>query len=118
MRNTKGKYILHSFALLLFVIVLFISCYTPSPLYGKWVDNYNNSITFNSDSTFSAVIYNDSKAKTENYSGEYTVMDNIISFDTESGSNVTTWQLDGAALYLNWKINGIDTNLVLFHISK
>lgn len=107
----------------------FVSCYEPSPLYGKWADDYGNYITFISDGTFVAKIYMESQnEKSEvNYQGEYSVIDNVLVFNIsqKDGETVTEtanteWDIRGAMLYLDWinAPNSKKLNLTLYHVSK
>ena len=55
------------------------ACYEPSPLYGKWADNYGNQITFISDGTFVAKIFtSDVDESAVTYQGDYSVIDNVL----------------------------------------
>lgn len=107
----------------------FVSCYEPSPLYGKWADDYGNYVTFTSDGTFVAKIYTEPQdEKSEiNYQGEYSVIDNVLVFtvsekDGEPVSETinTEWDIRGSMLYLTWTnaSNSKTLNLTLYHVSK
>lgn len=113
----------------LFAAFLLSSCYEPSPLYGKWADDYGNYVTFTSDGTFVAKIYiepQDEKSET-NYQGEYSVIDNVLVFtvsekdgETVSETVNTEWDIRGSMLYLTWTnaSNSKTLNLTLYHVSK
>lgn len=115
------------FTLLLSFIVT--SCYEPSPLYGTWADNDGNKITFINDGTFNAYVL-DSAGDKVNYSGDYTVIDNVLVFNYTSSkfdgsfSTNTEWDIRGSMLYLSWTYTdatlGVKqtVNLTLYHIAK
>ena len=91
------------------------SCYTPSPLYGAWSDNAGNKISFADDGTFSATII-DTNGDVQNYSGDYSVVENIISFSKEDGSINSEWDIRGGILYLTWfDAYGEAISLILYH---
>ena len=98
------------------------SCYTPSPLYGTWSDNSGNKIMFLEDGTFSAKVNTGTDSNGEavgiQYSGEYTVLDNVIVITYESGnSRNTTWDLNGYILYLQWAEDS-SLSLTLYHTAR
>jgi len=102
------------------IIGLFVSCYTPSPLYGSWADNAGNKITFVQDGTFTAKIV-DSEGNSEVVSGNYNVIDNVIVFNVTGDvvySRNTEWDIRGAMLYLTWTTDKDPINLTLYHISR
>ncbi len=113
----------------LFLIMLVISCYEPSPLYGTWADNDGNKISFINDGTFNAYIL-DSVDEKVNYSGDYSVIDNVLVFNFTSAkvegnfSTNTEWDIRGSMLYLKWTYKDKTQNtsltkqLTLYHISK
>lgn len=91
------------------------SCYKPSPLYGAWADNAGNKISFADDGTFSATIVDSNKDK-KTYSGNYTVIENIISFSKNDGSINSEWDIRGGMLYLTWFDSyGEAISLTLYH---
>ncbi len=102
--------------------VLLSSCYVPSPLYGTWADNNGNKISFMDDGTFVAKITNPDnpeQSSSETYEGDYSVVDNVISFSTKSGLVINTeWDIRGAMLYLDWTASGVTYNLSLYHTGK
>lgn len=106
------------FAVLL--TLLFCSCYTPNPLYGTWTDNDGNKIQFIDDGSFSATI-KDSDNQLVSYSGEWSVIDNVLIFtikgDTQYTRN-TEWDIRGAMLYLTWTANNNTKMLTLYHTSR
>lgn len=109
---------------LLFFCTVLISCYTPSPLYGTWADNNGNKISFMADGTFVAQI-DETGSDTVNYSGTYTVLDNVLifSFSTEDSSDTytrnTEWDIRGSMLYCTWTTQSSQTiKLTLYHISR
>lgn len=105
-------------ALALAAAVFCAGCYEPSPLYGKWADNQGSQITFSSDGTFSARIAETSGSV--NYSGDYTVQDNVLIFSLDGGHSVNTeWDIRGSILYLYWTdSSGEQLSLMLYHVSK
>ncbi len=110
-------------------VMALTACYEPSPLYGKWADDYGNYITFISDGTFVAKIYiepQDEKSEV-NYQGDYSVIDNALIFtiSDKDGTAVsetanTEWDIRGAMLYLEWTdaSKNKKLNLTLYHVSK
>ena len=115
----KNRFILAAgFALLMAII--FCSCYTPNPLYGTWTDNDGNKIQFIDDGTFSAII-KDSDDNLVSYSGDWTVVDNVLIFNIKGDTTYTRnteWDLRGAMLYLTWTANNSTKMLVLYHTSR
>ena len=113
----------------LLLSLIFTSCYEPSPLYGTWADNDGNKITFINDGTFNAYVL-DSAGDKVNYSGDYSVIDNVLVFNYTSPkydgsfSTNTAWDSRGSMLYLSWTYTdstlGVKqtVNLTLYHISK
>lgn len=101
-------------------LILFSSCYTPSPLYGTWADNAGNKITFTQEGTFNAKII-DTEGKTSNVEGNYSVIDNVIIFNI-SGDTIytrnTEWDIRGAILYITWTATDKPVNLTLYHIAR
>ncbi|MBQ9896609.1 MAG: hypothetical protein IJM40_04765, partial [Synergistaceae bacterium] len=90
MKNINTK--LFAFTLFAALCVLLASCYQPSPIYGAWSDNSGNKISFADDGSFSATIVDPDNPSTKiNYSGAYTVIENVISFSKDDGSIVTEW---------------------------
>lgn len=112
-----------------FLTMIIISCYEPSPLYGTWADNDGNKISFINDGTFNAYIL-DSVDEKVNYSGDYSVIDNVLVFNFTSAkvegnfSTNTEWDIRGSMLYLKWTYKDKTQNtsltkqLTLYHISK
>jgi len=117
MKNVKTKAFV-IFAATLFAALLgttLASCYTPSPLYGAWSDNAGNKISFADDGTFSATIV-DTNGDIQNYSGDYSVVENIISFSKDDGSINSEWDVRGGILYLTWfDAYGEAISLTLYH---
>jgi len=115
----------------LLLSLIFTSCYEPSPLYGTWADNDGNKITFINDGTFNAYVL-DSTGYKVNYSGDYSVIDNVLVFNYTSSKDEdggtfsinTEWDIRGSMLYLTWTYTdstlGVKqtVNLTLYHISK
>lgn len=98
-----------------FFVNFFASCYQPSPLYGTWSDNKGNKIILSSDNTYTAIVV-DSQGSKNNYSGGYTVLENIISFSRNDGNMNTEWDIRGGILYLKWlAADGEEINLTLYH---
>lgn len=108
---------------ILILAAIFISCYTPSPLYGTWADNTgSNTIKFMQDGTFNAKIQN-ADGKPETVEGNYSVIDNIIVFNIIGDvtySRNSEWDIRGAMLYLTWyqKDSDKSINLTLYHIAR
>ena len=127
----KKSVLVFSAVLAFFVSLIFSGCYEPSPLYGSWSDNDGNKISFISDGTFVAMI-KDTTDTTVTYTGDYTVIDNVLVFsytsskDSETGtySANTEWDIRGSMLYLYWTYVDSSTNsavtkkLTLYHTSK
>lgn len=120
--------IIFSIFTLIFCAISF-SCYAPSPLYGKWMDNDGNWISFQADETFSAKIATttDSEGNSTpiNYNGKYSVVDNVLIFTYESqvseGTTIsknTIWDISGAILKLKWKESDSEKDLTLYHVSR
>ena len=98
-----------------FCSTLCVSCYQPSPLYGAWSDNGGNKISFADDGSFSATI-KDTNGDIQNYSGNYTVIENVISFSKDDGSINSEWDIRGGILYLTWfDAYGSAISLTLYH---
>lgn len=129
MKSMKKIFLSLAVMFAFFASFLLSSCYEPSPLYGKWADDYGNYVTFTSDGTFVAKIYiepQDEKSET-NYQGDYSVIDNVLVFtvsekdgETVSETVNTEWDIRGAMLYLTWTnaSNSKTLNLTLYHVSK
>lgn len=129
MKSMKKIFLSLAVMFAFFASFLLSSCYEPSPLYGKWADDYGNYVTFTSDGTFVAKIYiepQDEKSET-NYQGDYSVIDNVLVFtvsekdgETVSETVNTEWDIRGAMLYLTWTnaSNSRTLNLTLYHVSK
>ena len=109
-------------AVLAAVAAVFLSaCYEPSPLYGKWADNYGNQITFISDGTFVAKIFtSDADESAVVYQGDYSVIDNVLVFSVSDGNSINTeWDIRGSMLYLEWAVSENRTKqLTLYLVSK
>ncbi len=117
MKNVKTKaFVIFASALLAaFFAAALASCYQPSPLYGAWSDNAGNKISFADDGSFTATI-KDTNGDTQTYSGDYSVIENIISFSKEDGSLNSEWDIRGGILYLTWFDSyGSAINLTLYH---
>ena len=88
--------------LALFVIVLFVSCSEPSPLYGTWADNKGNTIILQADGTYSAKMVN-TLGETVRSEGAYNAIGNALTFTTSEGMVlVTEWDIRISMLYLSW----------------
>ncbi|MBR5096428.1 MAG: hypothetical protein IK094_04900 [Treponema sp.] len=104
-----------AFIIMALLIGTLVSCYQPSPLYGAWSDNAGNKISFADDGSFSATI-KDTNGDIQNYSGNYTVIENIISFSKDDGSINSEWDIRGGILYLTWFDSyGAAVSLTLYH---
>lgn len=100
---------------------LLSACYAPSPLYGKWADNYGNEITFVSDGTFTAKIFkSDADSEADSYDGNYSVIDNVLVLQKSDGDSINSeWDIRGALLFLEWTVAENNTKqLTLYHVSK
>jgi hypothetical protein len=99
---------------------LVLSCQEPVPLYGSWMDNGGNRITFVNDGTFVAAIVNKEDMTNKIYTGTYTVLQNSMSFSCpeEDLLIVTEWDLRGNMLYITWPNKGENVPLTLFKISN
>lgn len=96
---------------------LFISCYAPNPLYGKWADNNGNTITFNPDLSYTAKVT--VQGITLDYEGDYACIENVLVFSRADGSKNTEWDIRGSIMYLNWtNPMGQTETLSLYHVSK
>ena len=109
-------------AIFVSIWVLLASCYTPSPIYGTWADNSGSKITFTDDGSYTATIVTqaeDGQIKT-NYSGDWSVIDNVIVFTKDSGGSINSeWDIRGSMLYLDWTDDeGTKQALTLYHVSK
>ncbi|MCM1224363.1 MAG: hypothetical protein NC548_58935 [Lachnospiraceae bacterium] len=97
----------------------FASCYEPSPLYGTWSDNLGNKIMLMEDGSLSVTIYADGKSV--DYSGSYSVVENVISFNCtpsngETMNTVTEWDIRGLILYIDWTTSDKEVRqLRLYH---
>ncbi len=115
MKNIKIKFTFLVFALVGITISLLASCYQPSPLYGTWSDNKGNKIILSSDNSYTAIII-DSNGNKSNYSGSYTVLENVITFSRSDGNMNTEWDIRGGMLYIKWlDSSGKEINLTLYH---
>lgn len=105
------------FALTFALAFLIFGCYTPSPLYGTWVDNSGNTIRFQSDYTFSAKMKTSSGSEASQ--GTYSLHNNVITFDVENPSYtvVSEWDIRGSILYLTWKSSGDETLSLTLYLS-
>ena len=102
------------------LLILLASCYTPNPLYGTWTDNDGNKIQFIDDGTFTATI-KDSENELISYSGEWTVIDNVLMFTIKGDATYTRnteWDIRGAMLYLTWTANNNTRVLTLYHTAR
>ena len=117
MKTTKKLFIT---LLITFITSLFISCYTPSPLYGTWADNDGDKIIFMDDGTFSATII-ETDESSQIYDGTWLVIDNVLVLNI-SGANSATrnteWDIRGALLYIEWTANNTTKTLKLYHIKR
>lgn len=123
MKNRLKKITFTSFILVagLFInLFAFSGCYTPSPLYGTWMDNAGNTVRFQSDGSFSAKVKTSSSLAS--YEGTYIVLDNCLIFEVENSSSklvISEWDVRGSMLYVYWKDSDSDTvSLTLYLISK
>jgi len=104
--------------LIVTLVLLLSSCYTPSPLYGTWTDNTGDKLVFMQDGTFSASVVNSENASIK-YDGTWTCIDQIIVFNISGGKTMNSeWDVRGALLYLNWTENNKIKNLTLYHTAR
>jgi len=103
----------------LVVVLLFVSCAEPAPLYGTWADNKGDTLSFFDDNTFNARIY--SNGSSANYEGNYNVLLNSLTL-TCTGIElriVTEWDIRGNILYLTWVTSDREqVPLTLFKVSN
>ena len=100
-------------------ILVFASCYVPSPLYGTWADNDGNKIIFMTDGTFSATVKVSDSETPSISSGSYIVIDNIVTFTFDNGTvRNTEWDIRGSILYIRWTEGKVVKELVLYHTAK
>ena len=84
------------------VILMFVSCSEPSPLYGTWADNKGNTIILQADGTYSSKMIN-TLGETIRSEGAYNVIGNALTFTTSEGMVlVTEWDIRISMLYLSW----------------
>ena len=118
-RNFVGKTLCVTLALGGLALLCLASCYAPSPLYGNWSDNIGNKMMFLDDGSFSVTIYSDGEPL--EYSGSYSVVENVISFNCtlengEAMNTVTEWDIRGSILYVDWTTSDKETQrLTLYH---
>ena len=108
------------FMSVVFLCILFSSCYTPNPLYGTWADNDGNKIQFIDDGTFTATIKN-SDNQLVSYSGDWSTVDNVLIFNIKGDSSYsrnTEWDMRGAMLFLTWTANNNTKVLTLYHTAR
>ena len=98
------------------VSAVITGCAQPSPLYGTWNDNQGNKISFMSDNTFTASVYDDLSHETIISSGRYNVLLNALTFSTDTGQTLNTeWDIRGNMLYLDWTLSdGTTKHLILY----
>ena len=121
LRVHSGERIRLSFVALAAALLFFTSCGpAPSPLYGTWADNRNNTFSFFDDNTFNARI-GCSGALIQSYSGNYIVLLNTLTLDCSNVELrvVTEWDIRGNILYLDWtSAEGGSMSMTLFKISN
>lgn len=117
-----------------FLVVVFASCYEPSPLYGTWSDNNGSTITFVSGSDeFNAKIYyydDQGNKNSKSYAGTYSWVENSLTLtykdinnENDTGTMNTEWDVRGSMIYLSWtsKLAHEDpetVTLTLYHTAK
>lgn len=123
LRIEKENFVLKSFVLALcFLPILLQGCYTPSPLYGTWVDSTSvNSLVISQSGDFVAKITDDSGVTTS-YQGTYEVLDNVLVFNVTEPSSYTVpteWDVRGSILYCTWTTESEETSvLTMYHVSR
>lgn len=128
-RNSTGQFSInktgammkkHLFFCMICCMVIFLAvitgCTQPSPLYGTWNDNQGNKISFMSDNTFTASVYDDISRETIITGGRYNVLLNALTFSTDTGQTLNTeWDIRGNMLYLDWTLSdGTTKHLILY----
>jgi hypothetical protein len=90
------------------------ACAEPVPLYGTWADNTGDRLSFFDDGTFSSLIAG------ENFSGTYTILQNVLSLSGSEDNRrvVTEWDIRGNMLYLSWPTDSGTVALTLYKISN
>ena len=100
-------------------MLLLVSCREPQPLFGTWADNRGNVVSFFDDNSFNVRIY--SLGVTTNYEGNFTVLQNSLTFNCTNIDLrvVTEWDIRGNMLYLDWpREDGLSSSLTLYKISN
>lgn len=97
---------------------LFVSCYSPNPLYGTWADNQGSKVVFQANGTYTSKINYAGGA--QDFDGTYSVLENVLVFTKSTGGSINTeWDIRGGLLYLTWVDNsGNEKKLMLYHTSK
>ena len=115
------KNIIKTLSIIFITSILFVGCYTPSPLYGTWTDNDGNKIQFRDDGNFSASI-KDSSDNSINYEGNWATIDNVLIFnivgENENYGRNTEWDIRAAMLSLTWTANNGTRILTLYHTAR
>lgn len=101
--------------------IFIMSCYTPSPLYGTWIDGIGNKLVFQADGSYDAEVV--SNGDNISYSGEWQTLDNVLIISRRNDETVTPFYTEfdirGAILSLTWfDQEGNPKSLQLYHVSK
>ncbi len=88
----------------LFLLFLLFSCDSQNPLYGRWSDNYGNTIMFNDEGNYKFVV-TDGDEETSS-TGKFIVdLNTIILTDdtnTDAAPILSEWDVRGNVLYLDY----------------
>jgi len=84
------------------VCLLCTACMEPVPLYGTFMDNKGNKISFFEDGTFNAKVVTEDGSFV--YEGNYSVLLNALTLVCTNVTLqvVTEWDISGNFLYLDW----------------
>ncbi|MGL4982047.1 MAG: hypothetical protein ACRC4W_04250, partial [Treponemataceae bacterium] len=78
------------------------SCAEPSPLVGKWSDNYD-FLTLMPDMGFTFSIKDKASGEITRLEGTYAVSNNVLVFSLVEGYTILSeWDIRGSMLYLYW----------------
>ncbi|MGL4986895.1 MAG: hypothetical protein ACRC5H_07145 [Treponemataceae bacterium] len=100
----------------------FFSCVAPSPLVGKWSDNYND-VSLTADMTCVFSLTDIVTGKVTRLEGTYAISSNVLIFTLDQGNTILSeWDIRGSMLYLYWPTPDDNTNpikiLTLYRIGS
>ena len=103
----------------IFSFLLFAACDEPGPLFGTWMDNKGNSLTFNTDNTFTARIYYGLSEPLSD-GGQFSLLQNSLTLKCVETQQtiVTEWDIRGNILYLYWLTEDNTMLLTLFKVAN